>query len=140
MIVLRNMTKVMKTYNLDRHHSQIRKFPRINTLANGQGLATTVKLKIVDSITFLGRETKSKWRDGQPIPESMLNCPDIKSAIASGELQQVLKIVDRSRYVAKETSPHSSPSSTFVSGGGRRRNKKSKSESKESSQEKRSDQ
>lgn len=88
MTTLKNKLNRMKTYNLDRHHAQVRKFPQIQELPGGGSVGNTVKRKMPDSITFLAKETKSKM-NGKPIPDSVLQCPEVAAALARGDLVEI---------------------------------------------------
>ena len=114
MITLKNTTKRMRTYNLDRHHGKVRKFPQIRNLANGGSIGEIVKRKLPDSITFLAREIKSK-HDGKPLPASIKECPDIKAALQRGELVEI-KAPARPTPPKSPTPPQGNPSQVGSSG------------------------
>ena len=90
LIALENRTKGMRTYNLvhpsKAHH---RKLSFLRGVTNDRGDMSFGRktLELPDSLTFAAYGTKGSRRTG--LPDTILECPEIKRAIERRELKRV---------------------------------------------------
>lgn len=76
LVTLENLEPRLVCYNLDHpKHRVARLFPQVVTLPNGDQHGSFASRSLPDSVTFLAREIKT-------LPETVLECGEIKSALS----------------------------------------------------------
>lgn len=90
MVTLENLSRRMRTYNLVHPaHQKPMKFLREKVDHRGDKVFSRHTKPIFDSLTLTAAKTPGATAKG--LPDTILECPEIKAAIKRGELRSIVQ-------------------------------------------------